>query len=248
MSRVLIVPAAGRGSRLGSELPKLLVPVHGRPMIDWLFARYRDRVDRFLVVVSPAGAPLAERHCAGRPERIELLVQESPTGMLDAVLIPRLRVGEIMPDEVWITWCDQVAVAEETAARLAAAMEADPRPGLAFPTLVGAEPYIHFSRDGAGSINGVLHRREGDRMPPEGEGDIGLFALTREIYLTGLPAYAAVAPRGRATGERNFLPFIPWLARQGRVCTVPATGAMEAVGINTPDELARVASHLGGNP
>ena len=244
MSRVLIVPAAGRGSRLGSELPKLLVPVNGRPMIDYLLDRYRALVSKFLLVVSPAAADQVRRHRDARKDEVELLRQDSPTGMLDAILIPLRRVEELRCDEVWITWCDQVAVEAATVIRLAEAMGSTPGPDLAFPTVLSDDPYIHFSRDREGVIDSVLHRREGDPMPARGESDIGLFALSARAYVTELPEYAASAPLGAATGERNFLPFIPWLARERRVETVPASSAIEAVGINTPEDLARVARHL----
>jgi bifunctional UDP-N-acetylglucosamine pyrophosphorylase/glucosamine-1-phosphate N-acetyltransferase len=244
MTRVLIVPAAGRGSRLGSELPKVMVPVNRRPMIDYLFDRYRDLVSRFLLVVSPAAHDSVARHCESRPEQIDLLLQETPTGMLDAILIPRERVAEIPADEVWVTWCDQVAVTAASVHRLAQLMAAEPRPALGFPTVENENPYIHFRRDQAGRITEVLHRREEDTMPERGEGDIGLFALSRAAYLTELPSYASQASLGGRTGERNFLPFIPWLARTARVSTVPASSAMEAVGIKTPDELERVSRHL----
>lgn len=244
MTRVLIVPAAGRGSRLGSELPKLLVPVNGRAMIDYILDRYRELVSRFFLVVSPSAADQVRRHCDTRREQVELLVQDAPTGMLDAILIPRRRVEELRCDEVWITWCDQVAVEAATVTRLARVMSSTPRPGLAFPTVQGDHPYIHFSRDREGVIDSVLQRREGDTMPPRGEGDVGLFALSARAYVSDLPEYAAGAPLGASTGERNFLPFIPWLARRDRVETVAASAAIEAVGINTPEELARVARHL----
>jgi bifunctional UDP-N-acetylglucosamine pyrophosphorylase / glucosamine-1-phosphate N-acetyltransferase len=244
MKRVLIVPAAGRGSRLGSQLPKLLVPVNGRPMVDYLFDRYRDLVSRFLLVVSPAARDSVARHCESRAEKIDLLLQETPTGMLDAILIPRERVAAIPADEVWVTWCDQVAVTAASVNRLVQAMGTDPRPSFAFPTVENEDPYIHFSREKNGTISGVLHRREGDAMPVRGEGDIGLFAMSRTAYLTDLPTYASRASLGSRTGERNFLPFIPWLARGNRVQTVPASSAIEAIGINTPEELARVGQYL----
>jgi UDP-N-acetylglucosamine pyrophosphorylase len=31
-----VIPAAGRGSRLGFHRPKILYPVAGRPILDWL--------------------------------------------------------------------------------------------------------------------------------------------------------------------------------------------------------------------
>src|SRR5204863_274382 len=53
MDRLLIVPAAGRGSRLGSRAPKALVPVAGVPMLDHLLTMHQATVDRFIVVVAP---------------------------------------------------------------------------------------------------------------------------------------------------------------------------------------------------
>jgi hypothetical protein len=47
------------------------------------------------------------------------------------------------------------------------------------------------------------------------------------------------------TGERNFLPFIPWLAAHGkRIETVSGHSAVETVGVNTPDELVTIEAHL----
>ncbi len=240
----MIVPAAGRGTRLGSSLPKLLVPVNGRPMIDHILDRYATVISTFILVVSPSAEQEVLGHCRGRAGTIEVVRQDSPTGMLDAILIPRDRVGQLRPDEVWITWCDQVAVQEGTVHRLVDLMRSGGPPSLGFPTLVLPEPYIHFPRHPDGGIAGVLHRREGDPMPARGEGDLGLFALTGSTYLELLPEYARMAPLGAETGERNFLPFIPWLAQRGSVRTVPALSPMEAVGINTPAELERVAEFL----
>ena len=49
---------------------------------------------------------------------------------------------------------------------------------------------------------------------------------------------------GRGTGERNFLPFIPWLAGRKPVVTFPCTDPMEALGINTPEDLQQVEAWL----
>jgi bifunctional UDP-N-acetylglucosamine pyrophosphorylase/glucosamine-1-phosphate N-acetyltransferase len=243
VTRVLIVPAAGSGTRLASPLPKLLVAVVGKPMIDHVLDRHRATADAVMVVVSPQAEEAVRRHLAGR-HGMEVLVQPTPTGMLDAMLIPRHRLEQLKPREVWISWCDQVGIQGDTVRRLAAAMAAEPAPALAFPTVIRRDPYIHFSRGADGRMHTVLQRREGDAMPAAGEGDIGLFALAGATYLESLTSWAASAPRGASSGERNFLPFIPWLAQQGSVVTIPASDPMEAVGINTPAELERVANYL----
>jgi bifunctional UDP-N-acetylglucosamine pyrophosphorylase/glucosamine-1-phosphate N-acetyltransferase len=244
MTRTMIIPAAGIGSRLGLSVPKALALVAGRPMIDHLLALYGGTVNRFIVVASPSGRGLLEAHLRDRQEAIELAVQTEPTGMLDAVLVPYDIVRRQQPDRIWITWCDQVAVHTRTVARLLEAETAPSEPDLVMPTCQGADPYIHLERDASGRIAGVLQRREGDAMPPHGESDMGLFSMSRPAYLRDLVTYATAPDHGPSTRERNFLPFIPWLAATHRVVTFPCVDPIEAVGINTPEELRRIEDHL----
>jgi bifunctional UDP-N-acetylglucosamine pyrophosphorylase / glucosamine-1-phosphate N-acetyltransferase len=245
MRKLLIIPAAGQGSRLNKDIPKALYPVNGVPMYAHLVQRYRPFVDRIVLIAAPSFAgDLAGS--VGRFTDIEVAVQQTPTGMLDAILLGSTAVNEFGPDSVWITWCDQVGVLPETLSRLAAAVEREPMPMLVLPTVRGRDPYIHFPRDAANRIVDVLHRREGDDMPEEGESDMGLFALSRHAF-DQLAVYANEAPIGRRTRERNFLPFIPWLALRGDVVTIPCTDPMEARGINTPQDLSDVEAWLRAN-
>jgi len=244
MGSLLIIPAAGLGSRLQASVPKLLFPVNGKPMIDYLFDLYAPVVERFMLVLHPDFKDEVERHCAATGYPIDYEVQPSPTGMLDAILIPRERVRSYQPSHIWITWCDQVAVFPQTIAHLAAATTQDARAALTFPTLVRPHPYIHFVRDGQGGIVEVLHQREGDAMPEVGESDMGLFCLSRNAYLDLLPAFAEESSRGTLTRESNFLPFVAWLHGHAPVSTFPGHDAIEAVGINTRDDLHRVETYL----
>jgi hypothetical protein len=164
--------------------------------------------------------------------------------MLDAILMAAPFVHESDCREVWITWSDQVGVLPQTVERLAQAMAAPERPALALPTVARRDPYIHFDRDAAGRICRLLQRREGDVMPADGESDMGLFAMTRDTFERDLPDYARDVTAGQGTGERNFLPFVPWLAQRRTVASFPCTDPMESIGINTPDELRQVEAWL----
>lgn len=246
MSRLLIIPAAGRGSRLGSSLPKVLVPVGGVPMLDRLLSLHREAVDRVVLVVHPAFADEVRRHAAGHRDaaRIEYVVQQLATGMLDAILLGLPAADRHQPSSVWVTWCDQVAVHPKTIQRLASRTSSDAHDALVMPTVRRPDPYIHLQRNAGARIVRVLHRREGDAMPEAGESDMGLFALSPSTYRDLLPQYAREVEIGQTTGERNFLPFIPWLARTHTVTTFACENPMEAIGINTPEELAIVEEYL----
>lgn len=244
MKRMLIIPGAGRGTRLGWIGPKLLCTVAGRPMIDHLFERYRAMVDHIVLVVAPAAVPAIQAHLQRARHDAECVVQAEPTGMLPAVLCAQREAEAHRPDQIWITWCDQVGISHDTVETLSRELDQYTDAALVFPTVRQAPPYIHFARNAGGRIVRVLHRREGDEMPESGESDAGLFGLRRDAYLTDLAEYDAVAPAGHATRERNFLPFIPWLAARKAVRTFDLTDAREALGVNTADDLANMERYL----
>lgn len=243
MTRALIIPAAGVGSRLRADVPKALYPLDGRPLLDRLLELYRPHVDRIVLVVRPADRAAFERHAPLRALPHALVEQPTPTGMLDAILLARPLLVPRAPDRIWITWCDQVAISTVTVQRLRLLCDARDAAPLLFPTVRRADPYIHIVRDD-GRITGIHHRREGDEMPPVGESDAGLFSLSHEAFFSQLPRFAEAVEPGGVTRERNFLPFIPWLAARAEVRTYRCASELEAVGVNTPDDAAQLASHL----
>jgi bifunctional UDP-N-acetylglucosamine pyrophosphorylase/glucosamine-1-phosphate N-acetyltransferase len=243
-SRLLIVPAAGLGTRLGGTRPKLLVPVGGISMIDRLLALFADAVDRAVVVVHPSFEREVREHLARPAVPVTTVVQHLPTGMLDAIMLAQPAVRSAAPREVWISWCDQVAIHPVTIQRLVELTAGHPEAAVVMPTVTRQMPYIHLQRDGAGRIVEILHRREGDAMPDEGESDMGLFALPSSSFTDLLPRYAQEVALGTSTGERNFLPFIAWASAEHEVVTFPSVDDMEAVGVNTPEELQAVEAYL----
>jgi bifunctional N-acetylglucosamine-1-phosphate-uridyltransferase/glucosamine-1-phosphate-acetyltransferase GlmU-like protein len=213
-------------------------------MVDRIIDLYRSYISHVVMVVSPPFVDEARRRMAMNNVPGTVHVQERPTGMLDAVLLARQTVENSDAERVWITWCDQVAIHPLTAARLAAYSDEQAVAPVILPVACRTTPYIHLQRDAAGRIVRILQRREGDAMPEIGESDAGLFSLSRTAFVEQLPRYAASVDTGAATGERNLLPFIPWIAMSSDVVTFPVHDEMEAVGVNTPQELTAVEAYL----
>lgn len=218
-------------------------------MIDHLVDRYRHAVRRFVLVVHPSSESAVRRHVEQIAPSIDVAyaAQPQPTGMLDAILLAADAVKPSSTDRIWITWCDQIGVHPDTIATLTRMSEERFDVPLIFPTAQQTTPYIHLDRDARGDITAIRQRREGDAMPPVGESDMGLFSLSPGAYFHLLPQFGSEAMEATATRERNFLPFIPWLVRRGQtVLTFPSTNAMEAIGINTPDDRRRLEEYLRG--
>jgi len=215
-------------------------------MIDHLLSLYSSVIDQFVIVVSPQFADAVRQHCSATPlaPRISYTLQHRQDGMLPAILTALPVIEASQPESVWITWCDQIAIRPATIDRLIEITTAKPHPDLVFPTVWKKQPYIHFDRDPQGKIIAVRHRREGDAMPETGEGDSGVFAFSLETYLERLPAFASLEETGRGTGERNFLPFIPWLAGRGTIVTFPVQDEMESMGVNTTSDARDIEQFL----
>jgi bifunctional UDP-N-acetylglucosamine pyrophosphorylase / glucosamine-1-phosphate N-acetyltransferase len=79
-----IILAAGKGKRMGSDLPKVLVPVGGRPMIRYVIdAVHAAGIERILVVVGYR-ADLVRRELADQ-SGLEFIVQSEQLGTGHAV-------------------------------------------------------------------------------------------------------------------------------------------------------------------
>lgn len=116
----VVIPAAGRGSRLESDGPKGLFevrtaryPVRPLPLIDHALRQFEDvaRDDQTLIVVNTSDLP-EWRAWADRTRRGVIFVpQDDPRGMVDSLSVgleALERVFAIRRESAafWVSWCD----------------------------------------------------------------------------------------------------------------------------------------------
>jgi bifunctional UDP-N-acetylglucosamine pyrophosphorylase / glucosamine-1-phosphate N-acetyltransferase len=227
-----VIPAAGRGSRLGIAGPKILAPLTEHETI-WsvLHTRLAPLVDHIHLVLSPDGAqtfpPL--------PPCVSRSIQPEPIGMGDAIFGARAAWTPF--DAILIVWGDQVFVSTDTLCRILAALAAPVRQAV-LPVTRMARPYVEYLFEGT-KLTKVLQTREGDETTPNGFSDVGTFLLATNGLAAAWDGYLAQAARGGQTGEINFLPFLIFLCAQGWTVTpLEVADATEARGINTKEDLS----------
>ncbi len=227
-----VIPAAGRGSRLGTAAPKILAPLSERDTI-WsvLHAKLAPLVDHIHLVLSPDG----ERDFPPLPPDVSYSIQPAPLGMGDAIFGARAAWAGF--DAVLIVWGDQVFVSSDTLRRALDAL-VPPRHHAVLPVTRMTRPYVEYRFAGT-KLARVLQTREGEQTAPDGFSDVGTFLLGTEGLADAWDSYLIQAPRGGATGEINFLPFLPYLCAQGWMVTpLEVADATEARGINTKEDLS----------
>lgn len=85
-ARAAIILAAGQGTRMKSELPKVLHRVGGRAMLDWAIAAAAATGAQRTVVVTGARAPEVNAHAINTLGPNAAVIQDPPLGTAHAVL------------------------------------------------------------------------------------------------------------------------------------------------------------------
>lgn len=229
-----LVPAAGRGSRLGFDRPKILFPIAGATVLEWLADLLKPLCGRFVFVLSPQGRGLVEEVLSRLlPDRYAIALQNEPRGMADAI---HCGLPQVATRHTLIVWGDQVALEPASLDFSMRIHQGIARPAATCPTLRRDRPYIHFERDPSGQVMRILQAREGDSLPARGESDSGVFLFRTEALDRYLPRLLESEECvGRHTRESNFLPIFPILDRErGQLITLPIMTEAESVGVNSP--------------
>jgi bifunctional UDP-N-acetylglucosamine pyrophosphorylase/glucosamine-1-phosphate N-acetyltransferase len=239
-----IIPAAGRGTRLGDARPKILYPLLGKPILEWLVQSLDPFVERFVFVLAPDARALVEPVLKSVLEgRYSIVIQSEPKGMADAVwqAKPRVRTENCI-----VLWGDQVTVARDTIAACVSLHASRKNSALTFPTVWRKAPYIHFERDAHQRLVHVYQAREALEAREEGENDCGIFFFNSQRLFDIIDTARAEQPTiGFKTGEFNLLPLLPRLDRyENDVVTLRIQRLEETQGVNTPEDARRVEDIL----
>jgi bifunctional UDP-N-acetylglucosamine pyrophosphorylase/glucosamine-1-phosphate N-acetyltransferase len=231
-----LIAAAGAGSRAGLSYPKTLHPVRGQPILLRLFDRLARFDDRPAVIVSPEGyEPI--RNCLVQVGfEAELLIQENPTGMGDAVLQFDQAEARGSADHLILAWGDLAGLQQET---LDAMVETHLRHenDFTFVTANVEKAYTVVERGTDGTVLSVVETREAATTPRPGERDIGLFIFRTDPVLALLKEKLPGAI-GEATGEHGFLYVIRHATERGlQVEALPIAGAMDLISMNRISDL-----------
>jgi bifunctional UDP-N-acetylglucosamine pyrophosphorylase / glucosamine-1-phosphate N-acetyltransferase len=232
----VLILAAGEGTRMQSETPKVLHPICGRLMIDWpIRAAQQAGAGRIVVVDGPA------RRLEGRlPDGVEIAVQEEPNGTGDAV---RSGAGHVGAEDTVLVLMGDVPLitAEAIAALVQAHEESGAAATMATMELENPTGYGRVVRASDGSVERVVEtKRPGDATPAEEairEVNTGVFAFAGGDLLDALGRLTA----DNAQGELYLPDVLPLLrADDKRVGAHPVTDHTLTLGVNNRVDLAHV--------
>lgn len=232
-----IVLAAGKGTRMRSDLAKVLHPAAGRTLLEWVLeAVTGSKPDRTVVVVGYQADNVAAALSGG----YETVLQEPQNGTGHAVQVGLGHLGELAPDDtVLVVYGDMPLIPVDVYRDLAG------REGEVAATITAVDPgppgFGRIVRDSSGAVTSIVEERDCD--PSQAgitERNVGLYAFAAGPLTKAVSSLTT----DNSQGELYLTDVVAHLAGEGHEVTVRAVDPLDVIGVNSHADLARVQAIL----
>jgi len=234
MSSVALILAAGEGTRMKSDKPKVAHEVLGKPMVNWVVTAARDAGCERVIAVTGHHAEVVEGHL---PEGVESVRQESQLGTGHAVMTAREALRGFSGSLVVLSG-DTPLLSAETVSGLIAMREST---GSALTLLTTNLPdptgYGRIMRSAHdGSVASIVEEK--DCTPHEraiNEVNTGSYCFDAEVLFAHLDRLTTQ----NAQGEYYLTDMVAVFNAEGLMVSASSTDdPLETIGVNTRVQLA----------
>lgn len=233
--------AAGKGTRMGSDLPKVCHPVGGRPMVCAVVDACLDAGCSRIVVVVGYKQELVRAALAEYGDTVEFAVQEEQLGTGHAVMCaePAYDPGRRDGLDLFVLCGDGPLIRPETLRTMLDAHRSNRAAGT-LATSVIADPagYGRIVRDGSGRFVRIVEQKNASTE------ELGIREINPSYYCFDAGAlFGALSrvQRNALTGEYYITDVFEGMLGEGRrVEVIDAVPPEDVLSINTPEHLAEV--------
>jgi bifunctional UDP-N-acetylglucosamine pyrophosphorylase/glucosamine-1-phosphate N-acetyltransferase len=238
---VAIILAAGKGTRMKSELPKVMHPACGRPMIEHVLGAARSAgVQRLVVVVGYQAESVRDGLALHRDVEFAVQAEQKGTGHAVQMCAEQLANHD---GPVLILAGDTPLLRGESLAALLAELR-DQQAACVIGTAITGNNFGlgRIVRSAMGEFLKIVEQK--DTTPAEAaisEINAGCYAFDNRLLFQAL---TQIQPNN-SQGE-YYLTDVPAILKSGghRVIAAPKLTIEEAMGVNTPEQLADVEAIL----
>lgn len=242
MNTRIVILAAGKGKRMGVEIPKVLVLLKGEPVLYHILRSVRAAgIDPHPIVVVGENKPLVEMSLREGGFAVEYVVQNEQLGTGHAVRVVEAAVGSA--DSVLVLYGDHPFVSPATIGNIARLHEAE-RAVLALATLIVPDfegwrvsfaDFGRIIRNEQGAIDRIVEKK--DATPEE----LAVRELNPAFFCFNAPwlwQSLAKLKNANAQGEYYLTDLVKMAMNEGVKITSLVIDAKEGAGINTQTHLA----------
>lgn len=238
-----IVLAAGKGTRMKSELPKVLVPVCGRPMVRYVVDALREAGISQTVVVVGYRAELVQEEFAD-DKNVSFAEQTEQLGTGHAVMMCREQLAAADPDAPVIIVTGDSPMLQVSSLKALLAEYNQTHPACLLGTAHRDDPtgLGRIVRDDAGKFTGIVEEKDAtDEQRKITEVNMSTYVFRAADLLASLDKLTT--DNAQAEYYITDCPTI-LLAEGKQVAALAALQPCEALSVNTVDDLSVVEAEM----
>lgn len=228
----IVILAAGKGTRMRSQIPKVLHTLAGKPMVQHVLDTASGlQPDRTHVVIGHGAEQLREA-LAENTVQFAVQAEQKGTGHAVAQALEQLGSGKVL-----ILYGDVPLLRRESLLELLAQVD-EQHMGLLTVTLEDPAGYGRIVRNDAGDAVAIVEQKDASSTQLAiSECNTGIMAMTSAQLKRWLPQLSAE----NAQGEYYLTDVIAMAADEGiKVCTAQPATAVEVEGVNNRAQMARL--------
>jgi bifunctional UDP-N-acetylglucosamine pyrophosphorylase/glucosamine-1-phosphate N-acetyltransferase len=234
-----IILAAGKSKRMGLAHSKVLLPLSGRPVLQWIIDLARNaNLSPIIVVVGPQSQDIQEKFSG---QNIQFVIQKEQKGTADAVMSCMDKLN--LNDDILILYGDTPLLQHSTITQLTDTYYKE-NADCVLLTAVFQNPYGYgrIVRNGKGDITAIIEEKDADDQTRKiKEINVGLYIFR---YARLAPVLKTLKP-SPVNGEYYLTAALTELINQGcKIKSVTTDNPDQMHGINTPEDWEKVKKVL----
>lgn len=228
----IVILAAGKGTRMRSQIPKVLHTLAGKPMVQHVLDTATGLGPSRTHVVIGHGADQLREALVDYPVTFAVQAEQKGTGHAVAQALPQLGSGKVL-----VLYGDVPLIHRDSLSALLAQVD-DQHMGLLTVTLDDPAGYGRIVRNSEGEAVAIVEQKDASQEQLAiTECNTGMMAMTSEQLKRWMPRLSA----DNAQGEYYLTDVIAMAKSDGvAVCTAQPSTAIEVEGVNNRAQMARL--------
>lgn len=228
----IVILAAGKGTRMRSQIPKVLHTLAGKPMVQHVLDTAAGLGPSRTHVVIGHGADQLRQALVDYPVTFAVQAEQKGTGHAVAQALPQLGSGKVL-----VLYGDVPLIHRDSLSALLAQVD-DQHMGLLTVMLDDPAGYGRIVRNSEGEAVAIVEQKDASQEQLAiTECNTGMMAMTSEQLKRWMPRLSA----DNAQGEYYLTDVIAMAKSDGvAVCTAQPSTAIEVEGVNNRAQMARL--------
>ena len=235
----VLIAAAGKGSRSGLNYPKTLYKIDNTPILIKIIKTFYEFDSFPSIIVSPAGKEIIKKTLKDYNFLADLIVQQYPTGMGDAVLCFKESKIFNKVDNILLIWGD-IPFIEKKTLKILTKKHLENKNHFTFLSGYTKEAYTVVKRNKDNEVTALKESRNSHSKLRGGERDTGVFIFNKKIVFEEL-RLNKVSNISKKIKENGFLSVVEKLVKKKyKIEALPIASNKEMVSFNQKSDLNKI--------